>query len=194
MNWKTIFNPFSKFTEIQLLIFGTVLTILGSFIGYYFGVTYDGVLDVHVYQNSFIDNVLENIINIFFLFAVLCPLGKFINPKTRIVDILNAVLISRVAIYIVALFTNNTRMEEINTRIIENIENPEKMNLQGSDMAILSAYAVVSLLMLAYFVTLLVFGFKTATNLKKWQHWLLFGIAIIFAEIISKSLVTLFNS
>ncbi len=194
MNWKIIFNPFSKFSEIQLLIFGIVITLLGSFIGYYFGVTYDGVLDVHVSQNIFIDSVLENIINIFSVFIVLFILGKFINSKTRFIDILNAVLISRIAFYIVALFTNTPKMDEITTKIVENIENPEKMNLLTSEMAILSIFTIFSLLMLAYFVVLLVFGFKTATNLKKWQHWLLFGVAIILSEIISKTLFSVFYS
>lgn len=189
MNWKIIFNPFSKYSETQLLIAGIVITILGSLVGSHFDVSFDGVLDVHVNENTFLSSVTENLINIFSVIAVLFILGKIINSKTRFIDILNMTMLSRIPLYLLGTITNNSKINDITQKIIDSIDYPQKMNLLPEEMAILAVFTVVSFLMMAYFIVLLIFGFKTATNTKKWQHWIFFAVTIILAEIISKSLL-----
>ena len=86
MTWKTIFNPFEKYSERQLLIASVLITILGSLIGSYCQVIYDGFLDVHSYENTFSHVVLENVINGMVMTIFLFALGKIINNKTRFID------------------------------------------------------------------------------------------------------------
>src|SRR5690606_25658720 len=116
-------------------------------------------------------------------------LGKIINSKTRFIDILNMTMLSRIPLYLLGTITNNSKINDITQKIIDSIDYPQKMNLLPEEMAILAVFTVVSFLMMAYFIVLLIFGFKTATNTKKWQHWIFFAVAIILAEIISKSLL-----
>lgn len=191
MNWKLIFNPFSKFTEQQLLWVGILATFAGCTIGYYFQVVFDGALDVHsISEITFWEGMKILLIDIFSVVLLLFILGKIINSKTRIIDILNTVLISRIPLYILGIFANNSKMNEITETLIENIDHPEKMQLQTSDMMIMMIFSVFSLLFLAYHIVLLVFGFKTATNTKKWQHFVLFTLILLIAEMLSKFLLT----
>jgi hypothetical protein len=190
MNWKIIFNPFSKFSEIQLLIFGVLITFLGSFIGSHFGVIFDGVFDVHVYEISIIKGILVNLINVFSVFILFLILGKIINSKTRIIDILNVSLISRLPIYLVGIFANNSKMNSITEDLMKGINEPEKLNLPTADLIFIMIFSSTMMIFLIYSIVLMVFGFKTATNIKKWQHYVFFAIAIVAAEIISKILIS----
>ncbi|ODS87698.1 MAG: hypothetical protein ABS44_10495 [Chryseobacterium sp. SCN 40-13] len=189
MNWKLFFNPFSKFSEKALLISGILFLVVGSFIGYYFGVTYDGIFDVHISTVTLIESLTENVINVVILSLLLFIAGIIINSKTRIIDVLNVALISRFPIYLAGLFANNQRISEISEQLIDNVHQETPASVSSSDMMILMLFSAVLILLLAYQLMLMVFGFKTAVNARKWQHWLLFAFALIAAEVISKAII-----
>ncbi|RST27705.1 hypothetical protein [Chryseobacterium lacus] len=189
MNWKLFFNPFSKFSEKALLISGILFLVVGSFIGYYFGVTYDGIFDVHISTVTLIESLTENVINVVILSLLLFIAGIIINSKTRIIDVLNVALISRFPIYLAGLFANNQRISEISEQLIDSVHQETPASVSSSDMMILMLFSAVLILLLAYQLMLMVFGFKTAVNARKWQHWLLFAFALIAAEMISKAII-----
>lgn len=189
MNWKLFFNPFSKFSEKALLISGILFLVVGSFIGYYFGVTYDGIFDVHISTVTLIESLTENVINVVILSLLLFIAGIIINSKTRIIDVLNVALISRFPIYLAGLFANNQRISEISEQLMDSVHQETPASVSSSDMMILMLFSAVLILLLAYQLMLMVFGFKTAVNARKWQHWLLFAFALIAAEMISKAII-----
>lgn len=189
MNWKLFFNPLSKFSEKALLMAGVFFLLGGSFIGYYFGVTYDGIFDVHISPVTFTESLTENVINVVILSLLLFIAGIIINSKTRIIDILNVALISRFPIYLAGLFANNQRISEISEQLIDSVHQETPASVSSSDMMILMLFSAVLILFLAHELTLMVFGFKTAVNARKWQHWLLFAFALIAAEMISKAII-----
>lgn len=189
MNWKLFFNPFSKFSEKALLISGILFLVVGSFIGYYFGVTYDGIFDVHISTVTLIESLTENVINVVILSLLLFIAGIIINSKTRIIDVLNVALISRFPIYLAGLFANNQRISEISEQLMDSVHQETPESVSSSDMMILMLFSAVLILLLAYQLMLMVFGFKTAVNARKWQHWLLFAFALIAAEVISKAII-----
>lgn len=189
MNWKLFFNPFSKFSEKALLISGILFLVVGSFIGYYFGVTYDGIFDVHISTVTLIESLTENVINVVILSLLLFIAGIIINSKTRIIDVLNVALISRFPIYLAGLFANNQRISEISEQLMDSVHQETPASVSSSDMMILMLFSAVLILLLAYQLMLMVFGFKTAVNARKWQHWLFFAFALIAAEVISKAII-----
>ena len=63
-------------------------------------------------------------------------------------------------------------------------------DLGFTDLTIVLIFGLVSILLIVYSIALLANGFKTATNVKKWHHWLLFTLALIIGEIISKRIIT----
>lgn len=190
MIWKTFLNPFAKFSELTLLVAGLMIFAAGVLIASYCGVIFDGVFDVHVAALDTKQNFLILLVDVACIFVLLLALGKFINKKTRVIDILNTSLVSRLPIHILGLFTNNVAMDTINEKILKSIEQPEHLDFSFSEMAILIGFSILSMLFLAYFIILLVNGFRTATNAKKWQHFVLFAMFLIIAEIISKSIIS----
>lgn len=193
---KAFFNPFEKYTENKLLIFGLLITLLGSYLGYLFQARFDGVLDLHFQGSTLFEPLLDNAINIFSLFVFLFIHGKYINPKTRIIDILIAILIARLPFYILTLSNIQNFISDMADRLMASIDlqnMPADLNIQPTDLIFLTLFALISILFLAWFIVLLFNGFKTATNSKGIKNNLLFAAAIILAEIFSKILLTSLN-
>jgi Yip1 domain len=187
MTWQTIFNPFSKYTEKQLTLAGVLITIVGTIIGYHCGVSFNGVLDVHLVDKTFFTNTLsENAINLVTITLLLFLLGKYLNSKTRIIDIINMALWYRLPIYASALLAFLLLPKDLNEKIVKNVEHPEKIFGETFDIIMAALFAMASLLLITYSIVLLTNGFKTATNTKKWQHFVAFGFAILIAEGISQ--------
>ena len=191
MNWKLLFNPFGIYSEKQLLVSGILITLAGSLIGSLFNVTFDGVLDVHQYETDFLMSLKENSINVACIFMVLFILGKLINRKTRAIDILNTAMVSRFPQYISAVITALPVLKKVEDEITSHQGDLQHLNFQPMDLMLLFVISMILLAITAYYITLLVNGFRTAVNAKKWQHFVGFAIALIIAEIISKLLISL---
>lgn len=195
---KTVlFNPFEKYTESKLLIFGLVITLVGSYLGYLFQGRFDGVIDLHfVPSTNILEPFIDNLINIFSLFIFLFILGKYINPKTRIIDILTTVMVARVPFYLLTFSNYQNFTSDITEKLIASIDfqNPQSgLNLTAFEMVLFVITTVAALSCLVWFVVLLFNGFKIATNSRGIKNNLLFAGAIILAEIVSKIIFTLIN-
>lgn len=191
MNWKLLFNPFGIYSEKQLLVAGILITIAGSLLGSWLNVTFDGVLDVHQYETDFLTSLKENGINIVCIFIVLFILGKLINRKTRAVDLLNTSMVSRFPQYIGAVITALPVLKKVEDEIISHQGDLQHLNFQPMDLMLLFVISMLLLALTAYYITLLVNGFRTSVNAKKWPHFVGFAAALIIAEIISKLLISL---
>lgn len=193
MSWKIIFNPFSIFTEKQLAFGGVILTITGSSIGYLCNGSYNGTLDMHLIDNGNLLTVtLENLINISVVTFLFFGLGKYFNSKTRFIDILNTAFWYRLPIYIVAFLSYLILPSNFNDKVAKNIHTPEKLFLNPIEIIMSVLLGISILLCLAHAIVLLVNGFKTATNTKKWQHWVAFGFVILISEGITQYLINHF--
>ena len=190
MNWSALLNPFTKFSEKQLLLFGIVTLGLGSYFAALFGVTFDGVIDVHLSPNiTFLQSLKENAITILLLTMLLFILGKIINVKTRLIDILNTNLLFRIPFYISAALVAIPAVKAIEESLLKNAQNKTSFNLNTNDVIILLCLTVVIIALLIYAIALLFNGFKTATNVKQTSHKVYFGISILVAEILCKIII-----
>ncbi len=190
MNWQTIFNPFSIFTEKQLALSGLLITIVGSIIGSFCNSSFNGTLDMHIVENPELITVfLENIINVSIVALLFFGLGKYFNTKTRFIDILNTAFWYRFPIYILSLLSSFMIPNNLNEKALKNIKNPEKIFESNLEMILGLLFGLLSLATIAYTITLLVNGFKTATNIKKWQQWVGFGFLIMLSEGITQYLI-----
>lgn len=195
---KTVlFNPFEKYTENRLLIFGIFITLVGSYLGYLFQGRFDGVIDLHfVPSTTLFEPLMDNLINIVSLFILLFILGKYINPKTRIIDILTTVMVARVPFYLLTFSNYQNFTSDITEKLIASIDfqNPQSgLNLTAYEMVLFVITTLAALSCLVWFVVLLFNGFKIATNSRGIKNNLLFAGAIILAEILSKIIFTLIN-
>ena len=188
MNWKIIFNPFLKFSERTLLIIGIVSFIIGSCSASFFNVSYDGVLHIHIKETTLVKSLTENFINVALIFVGLLIVGKIINKKTRVIDVLNVALIYRIPIYLTTLIVGNSYFKNISDELTKNISEGN-LNIDAASYAIIIISSMVLIPILIYSIVLLVNGFKTAVHVKRWQNYIAFTIMLIAAELISKILI-----
>ena len=197
MNWKILLNPFEKHSEKALLLFGIIMTFLGSFIAYLTKSRFDGVIDMHVVdQITFLEPLVDNLLNTLLLFLLFYLLGKRINNKTRWVDILSVSIISRIPFYVLPLFNIDGLLAKITEKILngidlQNLSQPPV--IEFSDLIILLVFAMVTVLCLAWFIALLWNGFRVATNTKGTKNIVLFIVFLLLSEALSKILISTLN-
>ena len=185
---KIIINPFEKFTEVQLFTLGVALTIGGSLLSYLFKCRVDGVLHIGAGINVTIaQSFTDSAIATFSLFIVFYVLGLVINKKTRLIDILNTVLIGRSPMYLLTLGNING--------LLNTMEQSAAVatNFSPVEYAGLLFFSLFAICFLVWIVALLYNGFKTATNLKSTTHKIAFGVSIFFAGIVAEIIVYSIN-
>ena len=190
MNWKTIFNPYAKISDKLLLSLGVLSFVVGILIHYFQQTIHDGILDSHPYPNISMPKVSTAImINIVVLCIVLFIYGKIINKKTRMIDILNTSFLSRIPYYILPFIVNSSLMKNMTEQIMAD---PKNVSSQPMQLIFMLLMSVSMMILMTYSIVLIVNGFKTATNAKKWQEFVGLAVAILVAEVISKILINLF--
>lgn len=191
---KTIINPFLKYSEKQLLSVGLLFFVLGGYLATLFNGRFDGVIDLHFVQKvNFSQPYIDLILSISMVSLLLFALGKYINEKTRFIDILATSIIAKIPFYFLLFFNINNKLYTITEKLMSNVLKGKGLDLQFYDMSILIVSAILTLLFLVWTITLLFNGFKTATNAKENKHFLFFAIAILISELLSKILISIFN-
>lgn len=192
MNWQILLNPFTKFSEKALFFFGLITLFIGSYTAFLCGVTFDSMIEVHLNSEmTFLNSLKENSFYLVLITVLLFVFGKIINPRTRFIDILNAGFLFRIPFYFMALLMTFPFLKSFENEVQKNINSLEKLVIKPLDMILLLLITCAILLLLVYAFILLFQGFKTATNAKKPIHFVVFGLLILFAEIISVSILPL---
>ncbi|WLD24794.1 hypothetical protein NU10_05290 [Flavobacterium dauae] len=180
-------NPFATISDKKQTMIGLFSFILGIIISNFMQMKIEiiGINSVSNYKMS--DIIINQSINIFILTLVLYGLGKFINKKTRIIDILNSVLLALIPLYI-SLFqnTNNFVVNE-GRKVFTAIENKAIYQYKPSVLFLFTTIIVIALIV--YYIYLLFIGFKTATNAKKTGHYILFFILFIITDLLTSALI-----
>jgi len=188
MTWKTIFNPFEKFDEKSILAVGIAFFILNFFGCYYAGMINDSIFHLSILEEgqTIWDVVKINSMSFALAIVILIILAKFINKKTRIIDVINTVLISQIPLIITMAMMALPFFKEANRNIAASAGNFAKIEM--ADLMIVAIGGCLTLPFLVYSFVLYFNGFKTATNIKKWQHIVIFVIVSFITTIISQTI------
>lgn len=191
---KTLLNPFEKYSEKQLLIFGILFLLIGSFLGYQFNALFDSILHISFPDNiSFINHLLQNIALTLILTVFLFALGNYFNSKTRFIDILNSSLIARIPFYLTTLVNINDASSTISNKLLESLNDLKNITISTQDYFVLFLTSILSLVGIIWLSILLWNGFKTATNAKTTKQIVLFILVILIANFASSYTYQLLN-
>lgn len=179
MNWQSVFNPFSKFSEKQLLFVGLFFFLVNGTVCFYTKIQMDSIFHFSDNANVTIDSAflyvgISCVSAIIFLFI----LSLFFNKRTRFVDIINTILISQAPSFITLLLTKYSGMNEIAKKISTSAK-VQNFDLNALDLLKLLFTSLFVLAFVIYGMVLIYNGFKTATNFKKWQHISIFIISLL---------------
>jgi predicted membrane channel-forming protein YqfA (hemolysin III family) len=179
MNWQTVFNPFSKFSEKQLFIFGFLFFILDVLVCFYTSTRMDSIFHFSPQENltlleAFIFVSISMASAILFLFLV----ALLINKKTRFIDIVNTVLLSQAPNFLVLLSIKYSGLETLANNLKTTDGSTPSIDLNTIAIIPFVAGICLMLVLIVYGFVLIYNGFKTATNLKKGLHITLFVISL----------------
>lgn len=191
---KILINPFEKYSEKQLFLFGLVFLFIGSYLGVLFNVQFDSILHVSfIEQVTFVNILIQNIIITILLALVLFVLGKYFNPKTRFIDVLNVSLISRIPFYLLTLINTNNLSLKLTEKLLGNLDSIENLRFTSFEISFLLITSFLVLCLLIWFAIFTWNGFKTATNAKTTKEVILFIITLIITNFISSYIIHLIN-
>ncbi len=99
-----LFKPFEQYSEKLLIFIGLGMAILGTFLAQVLNSRFDGAFDLHFIEKTLLQQAfIDTFINITSLIAFLFGAALIVNRKTRFVDIIATVTISRIPYYILPL-------------------------------------------------------------------------------------------
>lgn len=187
---KYLLNPFQNYSERQLLIVGFLGNALLVLLCFHFKTKFIGNLKTIPLNSIELKNVIvQHLIIVAITTLLFFGLGKYLNSKTRFIDILVTCLVSRIVFCIIPFINYNNNMFEITKSVLGSLTtvNPEKTI--ANDLPILLFFAAIVLISTVWFFILLYNGFKTATNAKGTKSILLFITACILSEILTRILI-----
>jgi hypothetical protein len=190
-------NPFEIYSEKRLTFFGVLLLVFASVAAFLLNARFDGILDMHLVREvRLVDPLLDNVINTLVLTFFLFVLGYFLNPKTRIWDVLNVALVARIPFYSLPMFNIgdllNNRTDEL-LKMVDTTSGALHGELSTSSILLMLVFACFGIGALVVFGYLLFIGFRTATNSKSKKTIFLLIITVLLCEWISKMAINLFN-
>ena len=167
---QILFQPFERFSEWKLFIFGLVGVTLATLLTYYHHVLFLGSLKlVNNHPKEWYICLVNVSMTILANTAVLYFYALCCNIKTRLIDVINVVLIAHWAVYALGIlmvipFVKNA-LTEVSLMVLGN--ELETNGLPVDLSLILVGVGLFSLLFLFYFFYLTVVGMRIATNSKK---------------------------
>ncbi len=185
-----LYNPFEKYSEKQLLIVGVLGNLLLIFLSYQFNTKFIGNLKLVPLNTIELKNVIfQHLIILISITVLLFGIGKYLNSKTRFIDIFNTCLISRIVFFTIPLMNYNNKMFEItkNGKLLLATSNPAIT--VTNDVSILLFFSIIALISAVWFFILLYKGFKTSTNAKDSKSTILFITTFIISEILSEIVI-----
>lgn len=174
LTMKKILNPVAHFDEKKLLILGLASVALNLTLGHFLGFK---MLSLLKFVNS-PDG--PGILALSALRAytagigVLYLYGWLINRKTRLLDIVNTVLVSTIP----AIVSYPIVRIPVFERILKGVlEDPQAVS--PSNLTLLMLFCLIMLPFMVYHIVILLNGFKTSANIKAWYHVVLFFVILL---------------
>ena len=180
-------NPFETSNDKNLTIIGIILFIIGIILAYFFQIQLQILRVNPLVKLTITDIIIGHLIIMLALTIVYFILGKIINRKTRLLDILNTVLISLAPLYLIFFENINGYMYEEIYQMEEAIKSGGMLNIKTSIFSVI--ISVISISITIYFIYLLFIGFKTATNAKKIWHYVLFFAILFITDLLCSGLI-----
>jgi hypothetical protein len=185
---KTIlFQPFERYPERSLIAVGLLSALLAVVAGTYFDVRFDGVLDLHFVPGASAKDLAVDLgVDFSVLFIFLFAAAKWVNRKTRAVDVLSAVLVAKIPMYPPMLLNAGGKLAAIGESVATQAKAHQPPSIDALGITLLVLFMILMLVFMVWSVALLYNGYKTAAHGKGAKAIILFIGALLLAEIASK--------
>lgn len=177
-------NPFTRIAGWQSLGLGLVFVVAMGLIGAYGNVAFDGVLDMHLVKHLSLQNsFLYLAVDVATLALVMWIAGLTLSKGFRFVDILGTMTLAKAPFLILAIAGLFTTMPDLS----QVVRNPA-VAFQSVSFIVL---IVLSIPVIIWSVALMYHALGVSCGVKGNKQTIVFIIALLVSEIISKVLVFL---
>lgn len=171
---KKLLNPVGNYDATILLMVGVVLFGLNIVSGYFLGFQMNSIVHVGLSESSLKIVAYSALRSVVLAILLYFLAGLIINKRTRIVDIINTVLIATIPLLISSVLMSFSSISEI----VKTNSPPTAI-----DLTFLFFVLLVLLPLILYSIAILYNGFKTATNLKTGYHIGLFVFTTVLLAV-----------
>ncbi len=192
MKVKQIFqNPFAEFPEWKLFFAGVIGFLLSSYVIYLSGQQFNGFM--HFYQPDRVISIWAvlgvHACMVLAPFTLLYGTGMLLNRKTRIIDVINVVLIIPFPLYLALFLGKLLNQDKFTDEVLKAVQSDDHtlVGVDKTEMLLFGMFGIISLLLLCYQFYLLVKGMNVAVNNKK------IGISMVLALYFILDLCIQFN-
>lgn len=182
MKVKQIFqNPFAEFPEWKLFFAGVIGFLLSSYVIYLSGQQFNGFM--HFYQPDRVISIWAvlgvHACMVLAPFTLLYGTGMLLNRKTRIIDVINVVLIIPFPLYLALFLGKLLNQDKFTDEVLKAVQSDDHtlVGVDKTEMLLFGMFGIISLLLLCYQFYLLVKGMNVAVNNKK------IGISMAFVAL-----------
>ena len=187
---KFLYNPFESYSEKKLVLIGSAGNLVLIGLSYMLNTKFIGNLKTIAQHNiEFYQVIIQHLIILIATTAMLLLIGKYLNSKTRFIDILATTLVSRIAFCLIPIVNINQKMFTISQQILSIFKTNKPEISIGNDLPYFIMSIIIILFSIVWFLILLYNGFKTATNAKDVKTLFLFIATILLIEILSQLLI-----
>ena len=187
---KFLYNPFENYSEKKLVLIGIAGNLVLVGLSYTLNTKFIGNLKTIAQNNiEFYQVVIQHLTILIATTTMLLLIGKYLNSKTRFIDILATTLVSRIAFCLIPIVNINQKMFTISQKILSTFKTDKPEIAIGTDLPYLVFSLIIISFSVVWFLVLLYNGFKTATNAKDSKTLFLFIATIILIEILSQLLI-----
>lgn len=176
-----LMNPFTRIAGWQAFGLGLLFLLLMGFVGASSGIAFDGVFDMHMFQNSVPQALTLLGISLASLVLVMWIVGLITSKNFRFIDILGTMTLAKAPFLLLAVFGFFTTAPDLNA-----IMKDPYVILQNTSFVIMM---VLSMPVMIWSIVLMFNALKVSCDLKGSTLTAAFIIGLLVSELISKILI-----
>lgn len=174
-------NPFTRIAGWQAFGLGLLFVALMGFVGSSSGVAFDGVFDMHLFQNSLPHAFTLLGIDLASIVLVMWIVGLITSKNFRFIDILGTMTLAKAPFLILAVFGYFVEAPDLNA-----IMKDPNVILQSTTFLIMM---ILTMPVMVWGITLLFNALKVSCDLKGSRLTIAFITGLFVSEIVAKILI-----
>jgi hypothetical protein len=188
--FKLAFNPFERVAGYTALVSGLIIAFVSSATGFIFNTRFDGVLDIHFADTTFLTALTEQLINIVSLCVIFSGIAFIVKGKSfRIIDVCGTLILARFPLLLTPFL--NAGGFFLTLQPSETGKNVTLSRIEPAGIIFLTLASLILILIIIWHIILLYKAYRISTNIKGWKATASFILSLLLAEIMSKYLLFL---
>ena len=185
---KKLLNPFIHIAGIKSLIFGILILLLTSIIGYFSNTHFPDIISIKIINaHPLWYFIIQNLLN-WFVVSILFYIAAIIFSKSsvRMVDIFGTQALARTPYLFASFLGFSKSINNFGKYLLwTHLHQGEPIEISSIEIIIAILFMILTLLLTIWLIILMVNAFKVSANLKGTKLSLIFIVVLIISMLLS---------